>query len=346
MDRSTAEHAASIPQPQRQALIFGGFDMQPKHCRGIADIYRQHGAQSVTPLCHSLRQMTVVRLGDRQARQLAHRFASLTAHDEVVVHLYSGAVFIFFPVAAAAPPGSHHRHRPPAATGASLRDRDQGRRTAVRQSLHGGGGHERARWHGADAPSPGETERAVRSAGHGAGRAARQPAQLASPKIKNIVGSEDGISARAMLAKLPHTHAELEALAAAIHNNPVYDGILISHDRKTAAVISEFKMNPKGFGAIERDVRAAIAPFADDTVELMVTGQPIFLSALERFSDRMGFLLPIALLVIGLLHFEAFRTVQGLVLPLVTGLVAIVWSLGLMTLLGLQLDPSAMSRRS
>lgn len=96
MDRSTAEHAASIPQPQRQALIFGGFDMQPKHCRGIADLYRQHGAQSVTPLCHSLRQMTVVRLGDRQARQLAHRFASLTAHDEVVVHLYSGAVFIFF----------------------------------------------------------------------------------------------------------------------------------------------------------------------------------------------------------------------------------------------------------
>lgn len=172
---------------------------------------------------------------------------------------------------------------------------------------------------------------------HGAQRANLR--SLASPKIKNIVGSEDGISARAMLTKLPHTQGELGALADAIRNNPVYDGILVSHDRKTAAVISEFKMNAKGFGAIEHDVRAAIAPFADDTVDLMVTGQPIFLSALERFSDRMAFLLPIALLVIGLLHFEAFRTVQGLVLPLVTGLVAIVWSLGLMTLLGLQLDP-------
>ncbi len=162
---------------------------------------------------------------------------------------------------------------------------------------------------------------------------------LASPKIKNIVGTEDGISARAMLTKLPHTNAELAELATAITNNPVYDGVLIAHDRKTAAVVSEFKLNPKGFGAIEHDVREAIAPFADDSVELMVTGQPIFLSALERFSDRMAFLLPIALLVIGLLHFEAFRTVQGLLLPLVTGLVAIVWSLGLMTLFGLQLDP-------
>lgn len=162
---------------------------------------------------------------------------------------------------------------------------------------------------------------------------------LASPKIKNIVGSEDGISAHAMLATLPHTSAEVAALETAIGNNPVYDGILIAHDRKTAAVVSEFKPNPLGFGAIERDVRAAIAPFADDSVDLMVTGQPIFLSALERFSDRMKFLLPLALLVIGLLHFEAFRTVQGLVLPLVTGLVAIVWSLGLMTMLGLKLDP-------
>ncbi len=162
---------------------------------------------------------------------------------------------------------------------------------------------------------------------------------LASPKIKNIIGTEDGISARAMLAKLPHTTRELDELALAIAHNPAYDGVLISRDRRTVAVVSEFKPNPKGFGAIERDVRAAIAPYADDTVELMVTGQPIFLAALERYSDRMAFLLPIALLVIGLLHFEAFRTVQGLALPLVTGLFAIVWSLGLMTLLGLKLDP-------
>lgn len=100
MDRSTAAHPALLahPQvhPQRQALIFGGFDMQPKHCRGISDLYRQHGVQSVTPLCHSLQQMTVVRLGDQQARRLAQRFANLTAEDAVAVHLYSGSVFIFF----------------------------------------------------------------------------------------------------------------------------------------------------------------------------------------------------------------------------------------------------------
>ncbi|HNV55183.1 MAG TPA: hypothetical protein PKO17_08450, partial [Pseudomonadales bacterium] len=117
---------------------------------------------------------------------------------------------------------------------------------------------------------------------------------LASSKTKNIVGTEEGMSARAMLAKLPQSEAELAALRTAIDNNPVYDGVLISKDRKTAAVVTEVKSNPLGFGAIERDVRAAIAPFADESVELMVTGQPIFLSALEHFSDRMGFLLPIA----------------------------------------------------
>lgn len=96
MDHSTTEYPGPIIHPQRLALIFGGFDMQPKHCRDISTLYRQHGAQRVTPLCHSLQQMTVVHLGDRQARRLAQRFAGLTAHDEVVVHLYSGSVFIFF----------------------------------------------------------------------------------------------------------------------------------------------------------------------------------------------------------------------------------------------------------
>lgn len=100
MDRSTTECFAPIAHlhahPQRQALIFGGFGMRPEQCRGIGDFYRQQGAQSVTLLCHSLQQMTVVGLGDRQARRLAQRFASLTPHDEVVVHLYSGSVFIFF----------------------------------------------------------------------------------------------------------------------------------------------------------------------------------------------------------------------------------------------------------
>jgi predicted RND superfamily exporter protein len=63
------------------------------------------------------------------------------------------------------------------------------------------------------------------------------------------------------------------------------------------------------------------------------------LSQLSAYSSRMAYLFPIALLVIGLVHYDAFRTFQGLFLPLLTALLAVLWSLGLMGLLGVPLDP-------
>ena len=42
--------------------------------------------------------------------------------------------------------------------------------------------------------------------------------------------------------------------------------------------------------------------------------------------------------MIGLVHYEAFRTVQAMVLPLVTALLSVVWALGIMGLLGLPMD--------
>ena len=49
-------------------------------------------------------------------------------------------------------------------------------------------------------------------------------------------------------------------------------------------------------------------------------------------------LFPIAVLVIGLLHYEAFRTRQGLVLPLVTALLSVVWGVGIMGLMKVPMD--------
>ena len=44
------------------------------------------------------------------------------------------------------------------------------------------------------------------------------------------------------------------------------------------------------------------------------------------------------MLIIGLVHYEAFRTVQAMLLPLVTALLSVVWALGIMGWLGLPMD--------
>src|SRR5687767_15923785 len=46
-----------------------------------------------------------------------------------------------------------------------------------------------------------------------------------------------------------------------------------------------------------------------------------------------------ALLVVMLVQFWSFRSVQGMLLPMVTGILSVIWSLGLMGLFGVHLDP-------
>lgn len=155
-------------------------------------------------------------------------------------------------------------------------------------------------------------------------------------KAKNITGNEEGMIVKPMMEKVPSTPAEMEEFRKIVDHNPIYENLLYSKDRKTTQVVAEFKKIDGGFKAISDSVNAAVDPDRDDTVTVEVAGIPVFLALLETYSQRMAFLFPIALLIIGLIHYEAFRTVQALVLPLVTAVLAVIWALGI---LGLMKEP-------
>jgi predicted RND superfamily exporter protein len=163
-------------------------------------------------------------------------------------------------------------------------------------------------------------------------------ASLAARRIKDISGSEDGLDVRPMLPDRPITAADHGALEQALARNPVYDGLLLSKDRRTASIVVDYHAMPGGFSPIAADVEKIIAPFRAPDLEIRVAGQAIFLALTEHYSDRMAWLFPLALVVVGLIHFDAFRSWQGLVLPLVTGLVATAWAVGVMGWTGTALD--------
>ena len=82
------------------------------------------------------------------------------------------------------------------------------------------------------------------------------------------------------------------------------------------------------------------AKYRDADHEIYLGGMPIVLSYFEADSFRMlAVLFPIAILIIGLLHYIAFRTWQGLFIPLLTSLLAVVWAMGMMGLTHTPLDP-------
>lgn len=159
---------------------------------------------------------------------------------------------------------------------------------------------------------------------------------------KAITGSASELKVEPMLALNGET---VTAEAAArfrdnIANNPVYQNSLISRDGQLASVSFSITSGAKGFRESMDKIHATISQqeAAHPSLHYAIAGAPALFAEVERMSARMAFLFPVALVLIGLIHFEAFRTWQGLVLPLVTAVLAVLWSLGIMGALGIEMD--------
>lgn len=161
---------------------------------------------------------------------------------------------------------------------------------------------------------------------------------IAARKAKDIRGSTDGMEVRPLMETVPTKPEQMAALKAAIERNPAYQNTIVSKDFKTASILAEFADRQGGFTEMTHHINAVVDPLRDDSVEINVGGLPTFLTFIEKYSERMGILFPLAVLLVGIIHFEAFRTIQGLVLPLVTALMAVVWGLGWMGTVGVPMD--------
>lgn len=161
---------------------------------------------------------------------------------------------------------------------------------------------------------------------------------IASRKSKAITGTEEGMIVRQIMEKAPETPEEVAQIKAAVESNPVFEDLLVSKDQKTTSIVAEFTKVPGGYATIENYLNSIIEPERDGTVEIATGGLVVYLANLEVFSARMGPFFLLALLIIGLIHYEAFRTVQALVLPLVTAVVAVIWALGVLAIAGQPMD--------
>jgi uncharacterized protein len=160
---------------------------------------------------------------------------------------------------------------------------------------------------------------------------------VTSTRAKAISGSATEMTVEPMLGT-PVDAAAITALAAHLTANPVYQQTLISKDNTLASVSFSIDVGPKGFREVMDKVQLVLDKAQTPQVTIVSSGTAVFFANVERFSARMAYLFPIALLLIGLIHLEAFRTLQGLFLPLVTALLAVIWSLGIMGAAKISMD--------
>ena len=164
---------------------------------------------------------------------------------------------------------------------------------------------------------------------------------LAARKVKVIAGTADGMEAQPMMEKVPQTPEEIARLKAAVASMPIYVNALVSPDGRSAAITADFKQDESipNFIALNQGLRSIVDRERDPSVDIHLGGTPIIGEAADRQFMKMPLFFGAALFIVMLVQYWSFRSVQGMLLPMLTGILSVIWSLGLMGLMGVHLDP-------
>jgi uncharacterized protein len=161
---------------------------------------------------------------------------------------------------------------------------------------------------------------------------------LAAKNAKAISATGDDVRVEPLMTTIPPDTRGLAELRKTVFSYPMYMGSLVTRDGRGAMVLADFTSV-----ASSEKITAALEDLAaqerDDRTDVYVGGQSPALAALNGATRGIIPLVALALCIIAVVHYEAFRTLQAVFLPLVTAVLSVVWSLGITASLGFQLTP-------
>jgi uncharacterized protein len=161
---------------------------------------------------------------------------------------------------------------------------------------------------------------------------------LTADRAKAIEDDGDGLLRVSQLVAGEDGYADRGTVLRRLSDWPVFDPVVISKDRQSAAIIASFANDPLGFEHQVGLIEAALRETLDPRQTFEIGGHPSYISAIERYSGRVAIFFGLAVILIGILHYDAFRTWQGVALPIGTGIMAVIWVMGLISILNLPLD--------
>ena len=153
--------------------------------------------------------------------------------------------------------------------------------------------------------------------------------------IINIKGGEDGIEIGRLVDEyeIPESKEAFDELRNNIAANEMYKGSIVSEDETSCLVVFTLE-DSANVNAVAREVLNKTEAL-NLLEKLYYIGSPMLITYIaELMKSDLMLLLPIAFIFIGIILFISFRSLKGVIFPLLSAVIAIIWSLGMMSLLG------------
>jgi predicted RND superfamily exporter protein len=159
-----------------------------------------------------------------------------------------------------------------------------------------------------------------------------------APNVRTL---DDEIEIVPFLEELPRDTDAAEQIRADLEANPIYVGSLVSHDSRAAALVVHLREMPEQEfidEAIDTKI-VQVAIEASGDADVWLTGPPHVKAETSRLIiASLSKILPISFAIMAAIGLLAFRSLRGMLVPISTVLIALVWTLGAVAWLGVPLN--------
>lgn len=147
--------------------------------------------------------------------------------------------------------------------------------------------------------------------------------------LKSVKGTGEGLEVTPFMEEAPTTPEEIKKLKKAFFEDETYVGQIVSKDSRYTAVAGLVDKNADEFKLMD-EINALVARFHGPE-EIHLAGYPILRATVSRYMKLdIRRLIPFVILVVIAILYLSFRTLRGVVLPLLTVLMSVLSTVGLM----------------
>ena len=143
-----------------------------------------------------------------------------------------------------------------------------------------------------------------------------------------------------VMMSAPKSEADVKNVERIVHASPNLYGVLVSIDNKAALIRASFIEGIIDHRRIFSELQTRIiAPFQDAETEILVAGEPMLYGWVYQYAGQVYWILAATAVVAWILLYWYFRDWKGALRPTISGVIAAIWGLGFIHLIGFSLDP-------
>ena len=160
---------------------------------------------------------------------------------------------------------------------------------------------------------------------------------LSSPYVRVPEDRGGVLTSDYLMKAVPADAAGVTALRDRYNQEPLFKGTVVSDDERAALILADF-YDESNAGTIATTIERAVSKYRSPTMDIAVTGSPIFGNAEAVLVRQQGEYFAGTIAAIVIVLWLAFGQLQGVILPSATALLSTVLTLGFMGFAGIPIN--------